>query len=54
MAGDLRNMTPEEMDFLKKLAEDVLEIKAIIKGFTVDKKQRWKDEQVRRREATWR
>ena len=43
-------MTPEEFDFLKKLSEDVLEIKAMFKRFTTDEEQRWKDEQVRRRE----
>jgi len=46
-------MTPEELDFLKKLSEDVLEIKAMFIRFTAEKKQRWKDEQVRRRERTW-
>lgn len=38
-------MTPEEFDFLKKLSEDVLEIKAMFQKFTTEKKQRWKDEQ---------
>ena len=42
-------MTPEEFDFLKKLSEDMLEIKTMFKRFTADKEQRWKDEQARRR-----
>jgi hypothetical protein len=46
-------MSPEELDFLKKLAEDVLEIKAMFQRFTAEKKQRWKDEQIRRRERAW-
>ncbi|MGA8565918.1 MAG: hypothetical protein WB587_14315 [Nitrososphaeraceae archaeon] len=46
-------MTPEEFDFLKKLSEDMLEIKAMFKRFTADKEQRWKDQQARRRERTW-
>jgi hypothetical protein len=46
-------MTPEEIDFLKKLSEDVLEIKAMFQRFTNEKKQRWKDEQNKRRERTW-
>ena len=46
-------MSPEERDFLKKLSEDMLEIKAMFKRFTADKEQRWKDEQARRRERTW-
>ena len=40
-------MSPEELDFLKKLAEYVLEIKTMFKRFTADRKQQWKDEQVR-------
>lgn len=50
---DLRSMTPEELDFLKKLAEDVLEIRAMFKRFTTEKQQRWKDEAARRRERAW-
>ena len=50
---DLRSMRPEEFDFLKKLAEDILEIKAMFKMFTAEKKQYWKDEQARRRERAW-
>ncbi len=46
-------MTPEEFDFLKKLSEDMLEIKTMFKRFTADKEQRWKDEQARRRERHW-
>jgi hypothetical protein len=46
-------MTPEELDFLKRLSEDVLEIKAMFQRFTAEKKQHWKDEQVRRRERAW-
>jgi hypothetical protein len=46
-------MTPEEFDFLKKLSEDMLEIKAMFRRFTADKKQRWKDEQARRRERAY-
>ena len=36
-------MTPEELDFLKKLSEDVLELKAMFQRFTSDKKQRWEE-----------
>jgi hypothetical protein len=46
-------MTPEEFDFLKKLSEEVLKLKAMFEKFTAEKKQRWKDEQVRRRERCW-
>ena len=46
-------MTPEEWDFLKKLSEDMLEIKAMFRRFTSDKEQRWKDEQARRRERAY-
>jgi hypothetical protein len=46
-------MTPDQFDFLKKLSEDVLEIKAMFQRFTVEKKQRWKDEAARRRERSW-
>ena len=53
VGGVLRVMTPEEFDFLKKLSEDVFEIKAMFKRFTTDKEQRWKDEQARRRERAW-
>ena len=47
-------MTPDELAFLKKLSEDVLEIKNMFKRFTAEKKQQLKDEQARRRERTWR
>ena len=47
------NMSPEELAFLEKLSEDILEIKAMFKKFTTEKEQRWKDEQARRREQTW-
>lgn len=46
-------MTPDELNFLKKLSEDVLEIKSMFQRFTAEKKQRWKDDQNRRREGTW-
>jgi hypothetical protein len=46
-------MTPEDRDLLNKLSEDILEIKAMFQRFTAEKKQRWKDEQVRRRERAW-
>ena len=46
-------MTPEEFDFLKKLSEDVLEIKAMFRRFTTVKEQRWKDERARRRERSF-
>ena len=46
-------MTPEELDFLKKLSEDILEIKAMFKRFTSEEDQQRKDEQVRRRERAW-
>ena len=38
--GYLRVMTPEEFEFLKKLSEDVLEIKAMFQKFTTEKKQK--------------
>ena len=46
-------MSPEDRDLLKKLSEDMLEIKAMFRRFTTDKEQRWKDEQVRRRERAY-
>ena len=46
---DQKKMTPEEFDFLKKLSEDVLELKAMLKRFTTEKKQYWKDEMAARR-----
>ena len=46
-------MTPEELEFLKKLSEDILEIKAMFRRFTAVKEQRWKDEAARRRERSW-
>lgn len=46
-------MSPEERDLLEKLSDDVLKLKAMFEKFTADKKQRWKDEQARRRERTW-
>jgi hypothetical protein len=46
-------MTPEELAFLNKLSEDILEIKAMFQRFTAEKKQRWKDDQAWRRERTW-
>jgi hypothetical protein len=49
----LRGMTPEELAYLNKLSEDILEIKLMFERFTAEKQQRWKDEQVRRRERSW-
>ena len=46
-------MTPEELAFLNKLSEDISEIKEMVERFTMEKKQRWKDEQARRRERPW-
>ena len=46
-------MNPEERDLLKKLSEDILEIKDMFRRFTTNKEQRWKDEQARRRERAW-
>lgn len=44
-------MTPKELAFLNKLSEDILE--AMFQRYTAEKKQRWKDEQARRRERNW-
>ncbi len=46
-------MTPEELAFLNKLSDDILEIKMMFERFTAEKKQRWKDDQARRRERCW-
>ena len=46
-------MSPEEWDFLNKLSEDISEIKEMVERFTMEKKQRWKDEQARRRERAY-
>ena len=49
----MSEMTPKELAFLNKLSEDILEIKAMFQRYTAEKKQRWKDEQARRRERNW-
>jgi hypothetical protein len=46
-------MTPEELAVLNKLCDDISEIKTMVERFTADEKQRWKDEQARRRERAW-
>ena len=46
-------MSPEELEFQKKLSGEVLELKAMFKRFTTEKQQRYKDEQARRRERRW-
>ena len=61
-------LTPEETELLKQLFEQVkatqrsvslhqrvlFEIKTMFEQFTNEKKHYWKDEQIRRRERTWR
>ncbi len=47
-------MTPEEHQELADIKQMLMEMKAALERFTTEKKQYWKDEQVRRREATWR
>lgn len=46
-------MTPDEFELLKKLSEDISEIKAMFRRFTAEKKQHWKDEAARRGESPW-
>ena len=48
-----KEITPEEHQELADIKQMLLEIKAAFDRFTTDKKQRWKDESARRREATW-
>jgi hypothetical protein len=47
-------MTPEEVhQELADIKKMLFEIKSTFDRFTAEKKQRWKDEQIRRREAAW-
>jgi hypothetical protein len=48
-------MTPEEVhQELIDIKKMLFDIKAAFDRFTTEKKQHWKDEAARRREATWR
>jgi len=49
MSSSLDEVRSELRDIKKML----LEIKAAFDHFTKEKKQRWKDEQARRREKCW-
>lgn len=47
-------MTPEEVhQELADIKKMLFEIMAAFDSFTIDKKQRWKDESARRRERPW-
>ena len=47
-------MSPEEVhQELADIKKMLFEIMAAFDRFTTEKKQYWKDEQVRRRERTW-
>jgi hypothetical protein len=46
-------MTPEELQKLDDIRSLLIEIKSAFDRFTSEKKQHWKDEQVRRRERPY-